>query len=360
MKTKQQHNRARQEQRASHPKKTTTPAGEHRHVILPEEDFEFWDRGDYIELEYLRVRRLRHKRGRTAKERKYLAKHDAVEARIQSDPKTVLNQAREAIDQGTVLLLKLIRSRKLRHDYPEDSWDDAVECFTSRLGYMNQQFVRLSEDRTPKTCFHLWYQAMNLADAIVRLAAAFPEEFRSMAESSLMMPSLRARNPKFSCDSETIVEVIHLAEKHPARDIHDNRTRIGALCHYLVAEIVEKVQGARREKDSWKFYAENMPSSDGLPLYVHPDHRKHYLESWKLPELHGHADEWWEGRVREMVRYEFDRMRKNPTRNPALWQELEKVTDHGTDSSKRAALDKYCFNKLEQIAGKPALAASPG
>jgi hypothetical protein len=52
-------------------------------------------------------------------------------------------------------------------------------------------------------------------------------------------------------------------------------------------------------------------------------------------------------------------MKKNPRRNPALWQELEKITDHGTDSAKRAAFEKYCFNKLEQIAGKPALPVSP-
>jgi hypothetical protein len=217
---------------------------------------------------------------------------------------------------------------------------------------MNQQFVRLSEDRTPKTCFHLWYQAMDLAEAVVRLCAIFPEEFRSMAESSLMMPSLRSKNPKFTCGAKAIAKAIHLAEKHPAPEIHDNRGRFGALCHYLVAQMVEKVQGARREKEGWRYYAENMPSSDGLPLYVHPDHREHYLESWKLPELHGHADEWWNGRIKKMVQREFDRIKKNPTRNPALWQELENATDHGTDKSKWTALEKNCVNKMKQIAGE--------
>ena len=45
-------------------------------------------------------------------------------------------------------------------------------------------------------------------------------------------------------------------------------------------------------------------------------------------------------------------MKANPRYNPALWEELEKVTAHGTDSAKRVALEKYCFNRLEQIAGK--------
>jgi hypothetical protein len=305
----------------------------------------------------IRARRLRTKRGRTTKERKFLAKHDAVETQIQNDPKAVLEQARKAIDDGTILLLKLIRSRKLRHDYEHDSWDDAMECFTSRLAFTNQQFVRLSEDRTPKACFHLWFQAKIFADAVVRLSVAFPEEFRSMAESSLMMPSLRAKSPKFSCDAKAIANAIHLADKHPAPDIHDNRSRIGALCHYLVAQTVEKVEWARGEKAHYERSAkfndsDSSDSEDIIPSYVHPDNRKHYLESWKLPELRGHADEWWEGRVREMIKREFDRMRKNPTDNPALWQELERITNDGTDSAKWHALEKYCFNKMKQIAGE--------
>lgn len=321
---------------------------------MPEEDFLLLDRGDYTGFEYLRASRLRSKRGRTAEERKFLAEHDAFEARIQSDPKAALDQARKAIDEGTVLLLKLIRSRKLRHDYEEHSYDEAVEVFSSRLGFMNQQFVRLSEDRTPKTCFHLWYQAMNLADAIVRLTAAFPEEFRRMAESSLTMPSLRARSSKFTCDAEAIAKAIHLAEKHAAADIHDNRSRIGALCHFLVAQRVEEVESARRQKEhferSAKYHCEG--SEDIIPKHSHPDWRTLYEESWKLPELRGHADDWWKGRIRKMVRREFDRMRKNPTHNPGLWQELEKATDKGTEKAKWRALEKYCTNKIKQIAGE--------
>jgi hypothetical protein len=350
--------------KTSNPKKNVKSSGKFHHAILPEEDFELLDRGDFIGYEYLRARRLHATRSRKTEDRKFLAEHDAVEARIQSNPKAVLTEARKAIDDGTSLLLKLIHSRKLRHEftkeYPGEPWDDAMECFISRLGFMNQQFVRMSEDRTPKACFHLWYQAMDLAEVVVRLCAIFPEEFRSMAESSLLMPSLRARNPKFSCDAEAIAKAIHLAEKHPAPEVHDNRTRIGAQCHYLVAKIVGEVEWAWHQKESFELSAKLLNSEEIIPSHVHPDWRKLYEESWKLPELHGHADEWWKGRVRQMVRREFDRMRKNPTHNPALWQELEKITDHGTVSAKRAALDKYCFNKLKQIAGKPALPASPG
>ena len=70
-------------------------------------------------------------------------------------------------------------------------------------------------------------------------------------------------------------------------------------------------------------------------------------------ELKGNAKEWWRLEIKTWVHREFAKMSKNPHRNPALWQELDKATDGGSDSAKRAAFEKYCFNKLEQIAGQP-------
>jgi len=321
-------------------------------LVLPEEDIRLLDRGDFIGHEYLRARRVRAKRGRTAAERKFLKRHAAVEAQIQSDPQAVLKQALAAVDAGSALLLKLIRSSKLFHDYQGRSWDEAFNGFASRVEFMNQQFVRLAEDGTPKARFHLWYQAMNLAGAVVRLAAAFPEDFRAMAESSLTMPSLRARNPKFSCDAEAIAGAIHLAEKHAAPDIHDNRSRLGALCHFLVAQLVGEVQRARNEKEHFEREAALNDSKDLIPDYVHPDWRQFYEESWKLPELRSNASAWWQGQIRSMLKGEFDRMKRHSTRNPALWQELARATNHGNEKARWHALEKYCFNKLQQVAGK--------
>ena len=199
----------------SHTRQKPQPSKDRKPIILSEEDFELLDRGDFIGLEYLQARRVRAKRRPTAAERTFLREHAAVEAQIQSDPKAVLKQARATVDEGSVLLLKLIRSRKLLHQYPEDSWDDAFNCFATHLRFVNEQFVRLAEDRTPKASFHLWYRAMNLADALVRLAAAFPEDFRPMAESSLTMPSLRARSPKFSCDAGALPRPFTSARNMP-------------------------------------------------------------------------------------------------------------------------------------------------
>jgi hypothetical protein len=113
---------------------------------------------------------------------------------------------------------------------------------------------------------------------------------------------------------------------------------LGALCHQFVAEIVDL----------------------RVACYLEAREKGHADSEWfNLPELKGNAKAWWKGGIKERVHKEFDWMKKNARRNPALWQELEKVTDHGTDSAKRAALEKYCFNKLEQIAGKPWMPGTP-
>jgi len=191
----------------------------------------------------------------------------------------------------------------------------------------------------PWACHAVFRDGKALASAFSRLAIAFPEHFQESAEQSLTMPSLRARNPHFTCDAEAVIRAIHLAEKRHASDVHDNRSRIGALCHPFMAEIVDLWIGCRleaREKD-------------------HTD-----CKWFKLPELNGNARAWWKAGLKERIDSEFDRMKKNPRRNPGLWQELEKVTDHGTDAAKRAALEKYCCNKLEQMAGKPSPPATTG
>jgi len=153
---------------------------------------------------------------------------------------------------------------------------------------------------------------LTLAEAVVRLCAIFPEEFRSMAESSLVMPSLRARNQKFTCDAVYIARQIHLAENHPARDIQDNRTRLGAMSYFLVAQIVEKVEWARRQKKLYEEFAKFAKSKDIIPSHVHPDWRELYEKSWTLPDLPGNPKPWWKGMIRDMVKREFNRIMKDP------------------------------------------------
>ncbi|MBI5386975.1 MAG: hypothetical protein HZA90_20065 [Verrucomicrobia bacterium] len=210
----------------------------------------FLSRNDYTGFDYFVAGRLREKKKQLSpKQQEMLAKHEDVEKLIRTDPQAVLTKAHQSIDDGVTMLLKLIHSGTFHHE--ELGWraDRAVGCFLSRLWFANEQLIRLAEIRAPDACSHLWLAAKRLASAFVRLATVYPEEFRSAAESSLTMPSLRARHPNFTCDAAAIAQAVHLAEKHPAPDICDNRSRMGALCHWLVANIVDRIESARSERE---------------------------------------------------------------------------------------------------------------
>jgi hypothetical protein len=312
----------------------------------------YLSQNDHVGFEYLKARRIRKRQHPTPEHLQFLAKHDRVEASIRSGPRRVLTKAYQDIDQGVESLLRLIHSGELRDAVGDSAWDDAVECLASRLRFMNDQLVRLAEMRAPHAASHLWSEAKQLTEAVVRLAVAYPDDFRSSAESSLTMPSLRACNPNFTCDAIAIAEAIHLAEKHPAPDIRDNRSRLGALCHHLVAHIVDAIESARRQKHHLERTARHAKSDKVIPAFYHPSVRRHYQACWGLPDLRGKADQWWNGRVKDMLEEEFARMSQRPTHNPALWQELARATDGGTGSAKWRVLEKNCRNKLQQIAGK--------
>ena len=81
----------------------------------------------------------------------------------------------------------------------------------------------------------------------MRLALVYPEEFHSAAEDSPTMPSLRGKNPQFTADAEAIVKAIHLAEKHPAGKMTEDKSRIGELCGLLVVKILDSIHFARQQ-----------------------------------------------------------------------------------------------------------------
>lgn len=74
-------------------------------------------KNDYTELDYLVAARIRQRSNPTAHQRERLRQHDKEEARIKSDPNTVLREAHTALDRATSLLLKLIRSRRLPEEH---------------------------------------------------------------------------------------------------------------------------------------------------------------------------------------------------------------------------------------------------
>lgn len=301
---------------------------------------ELMRRGDTVGICYLKAAQLKRKRKVSKAERNFLKQFEKDGKRILRDPKSAAQKGFETVHRGLMLLESVIHEKRAQNisEEKDEALYYAVTMLSGVAVGLRRDIIRYAEDGMPWACHAIFRDGKALASAFSRLAIVWPEHFQYYAEESLTMPSLRARNPDFTCDAEAIIKAIHLAEKHHASNIHDNRTRIGALCHQFMAEIVDLRMGCcleAREKG-------------------HNDSK-----SFDLPELKGNAKAWWKAVIKQRVHKEFEWMKKNPRRNPALWQELEKVTDHGTDSAKRAALEKYCFNKLEQIAGKPALPASP-
>ncbi|QYY34647.1 hypothetical protein [Ruficoccus sp. ZRK36] len=338
-------------------------------VKLTPEQTQLFQKQDFIGLKYDHVAHIRRLRKHTPEQEKALMEHDEDERLIRDHPEDALTEAYNAIDRGSTLLLKLIRARSLRHDYPHKqersgyySRDRAFDCLSSRIDYLNRQLVRLAEENVPRACPELWYQAKALTEATMRLALVHPEQFRTAAETSLTMPSVRARNPEYTADASTIAEAIHLGEKHPAPDISDNRSRAGAYSHLLVARIFDDIHRYRKEYEfevqtleMLQGFYETADEYEGVTIAqfighsMHPSRVEIILRCADLPDWFDDPDSWWKQGILPLVRKEFDLLANDPNRNPGLWQELSNGGEREGDKDARRYLEKLCRNKFSQL-----------
>lgn len=336
---------------------------------LPEEVRRLLATHDFEELKYRRMVELRQQRKLSPEQRKSLAEHEGIEREIEKDPEAVMHEAGEAIDRGTSLLLKLIRSGRLKHRYfckdgtIFSEWDDAFGSLKSRLDYLNRQLVRLADTGVPDARPTVFYQAKMLTEAFIRLAQAHPNDFINAAESVLTMPSLRARNPKYTADADAIGKSIHLAAKHPAGTMTKDNERIGEMCGYLVANILDSIMYWRRHCEQeqktlelLKNFHESAETYRGVSVEeslrrsLYPTTFELAMACAGLPEFRDDPKAWWKLRVKLMVREEFERLKKSPSHHAALWAELCKLTDNGTVGAKWKALSDNCRNKVNQFA----------
>ena len=204
---------------------------------------ELLGRGDRVGLRYLRAEQLKRKRKPTRDELQYLKEFEADRKRLASDPEAVWKEGFAKACEGIMLLEMLLHERRSQNlPGTADAAANAMSCLASLAADLRGDFVRYAEDGSEVACEVVFREGKAFASAFSRLAIAHPQHFREIAEQSLTMPSLRARNPSFTGDAEAIIHAVHLAEKHHAGDLHDNRTRIGALRHPFVAELVDLIE----------------------------------------------------------------------------------------------------------------------
>jgi len=291
-------------------------------------------RRDRIGLRYLRAAQLRQVVELSNEDREFLKNFDAQRELAKRDPDQALSQAHTLIHEGMMLLETVIEEHRVnRFDEKVGMrvYDAMVSLHDVALN-LHDDVIRYAEDGSRIASLTIFHGGKALASAFARLAIAYPDQFHEFTERSLTMPSLRTRDPNFMADADEIIEAIQLGRRHHASGGCNTRSRLGALCHPLVAHWVDITESARIEA------VKGGPNES----------------EWRnVPELGNDAQrwrKWWEPEIKEWINREFERMRRDPNRNPGLWQELEKLTDRGTDSEKRAVLEKYCLNKLRQLA----------
>jgi hypothetical protein len=164
---------------------------------------ELMNRHDIVGIRYLRVGQLKRKRKLNKAERKFLAEFEADRKRIMRDPDAVWKKGFDLAHRG-ILLLNMLLYEKGLQNFPEIRDMSAYNAMTTLWGLgvnLREDFVRYAEDGSAFAAHFIFSQGKELASAFSRLAIAYPEHFREFAERSLTMPSLRGRNPAFSCVS---------------------------------------------------------------------------------------------------------------------------------------------------------------
>lgn len=255
------------------------------------------------------------------------------------------------------------------------------EMLVRHVRRLNEMLCELARAGRWVACEELWDQALKLSETFSELALKHPEPFKSKARQSLYMPSVRARNPKFTADAAAIAEAVDLSASTVGDKLSDNRKRIGALCARLVGECVHEITRSRnlwmrlytpyKRTVVWPTDAQikpllgkeaddiigNISAKDGPTIETHLEffclmkdcgsERLHFL---LLPELAVEtATDWWKGAIEGMVEAKFPALLQEPG-----WAKELKAVSRGTEADMRKELKDYCVGKVKQFAPRPA------
>lgn len=257
----------------------------------------------------------------------------------------------------------------------------------SYVRMMNEMLCELARAGRWNASTKLWEQALLLSQTFGELALKNPAPFRSRARKSLYMPSLRARNVKFTADAAAIADQIELSAETVGDRLTDNRKRIGALCAGLVAECVDEILRARH---LWAgmFARRNhevvWPSPQQIAPYLNLSLDELLAEKEGkardaqsgianltffslcrgggvqrlpflcLPELTpASARQWWKQAIEGMVEARFPSLLEQPA-----WEKELKAVSSGTRADMLKELKDYSRDKVRQFAPKAGAAKS--
>lgn len=353
----------------------------HQPVFSQEEVLQFVKAGDFMGFEYFKAERLRSKPNRTAKDEKFLTEHDAVEAAMQSDPRAVKKQARQSIDHGAELLLKLIRSKKLfyRADFtdgierPHEAHDEAEGCLCDRVSWLIREVCKLAKEGRFAPVNTVWHGAEDLVETIHDMALkGTVDKLRFIARHSLYLPSLRARAKTFSHDFAKVQEALELSKDCIVNMDSEALHQLDRPATRLVAEILEDIASwqchIRHEEQMLQTFQRCQAERPGdiFDEYRGLTLADYWLQSYpRYPEVLGYRDlppldrktwpVWWEKAVKP--RLEAPETLEE-IKGTAFFEELRKATTSGKDYEVRDELKRRCKPKVKALA-RPALSAKP-
>jgi hypothetical protein len=341
-------------------------------LISGEEVRQFLKRQDWIGLNYLRAQRLRGKAGRTPEEAKFLREHDAVEARIQADPKAAHLNASQSISAEAVVLLKLIRSKKLLQkfqytdgiDRPHEAHDEAERALCDQVTWLVREVCKLARQGRFAPVNTVWHGARAMVETIHEMALlGTVDNLRCMARDSFFLPSLRAKPKTFSHDFDKVAAAIGLSEECVINMDSEALHQMDRPVTRFVAEMIEEIASEKREVERaeetlamFQRLAKEEPKGEfakyrGVALEDYWRKQRPFqpeaLSYRKLPPLSkSTVPTWWTIAVKPLLDRPETLERIKGTQ---LYDELCKATD-GKDYQIRDELKRRCRPRLASLA----------
>ncbi len=306
-----------------------------------------------------------------------------MQAAIEADPEAALRNAKQLVDEGVTLLLKLVESGKLRDSlkradgavHPCDTHDGAERLLCYQLTWLVEEVCKLARQGRFSPANAAWHGAKDLVETIHDVALQGPaESLRLLARGSLFLPSLRANAKTFTHDFAEVAEALELSQACVVNMSGEALHQLDSAATRFVAELIEDIASwqreVRRSQAELEFFQRRAVEwpGQGYEEYRGLSPADYWLQQYPryqaelgypdLPPLNQQTwPVWWKQAVKPRLEAPetLTQLKGTP-----LYEELRRATDNGKDYELRDELKRRCKPKLKALA-KPALPAkAPG